>query len=79
MDASVLLLPELGLIEASEPRLFSTSAVEANLCAAPCHALRGGRRFGLPETGMPGLPLLADRSLAALAAARKHASAIKTL
>ena len=35
MDASVLLLPELGLIEATDPRFVSTvAAIEKNWCMA---------------------------------------------
>jgi len=52
VDASVLLLPELGLIEASDPRFISTvSAVERELLREK-HVMRYAKYddFGLPET-----------------------------
>jgi GH15 family glucan-1,4-alpha-glucosidase len=51
-DASVLLLPELGLIEASDPRFVSTvEAVERDLMREK-HVMRYANSddFGLPET-----------------------------
>ncbi|HVV28883.1 MAG TPA: glycoside hydrolase family 15 protein [Rhizomicrobium sp.] len=52
MDASVLLLPELGLIEPSDPRFASTvAAVEQDLVRGR-HVMRYAAEddFGLPET-----------------------------
>jgi GH15 family glucan-1,4-alpha-glucosidase len=52
MDASVLLLPELGLIEAGDPRFASTvAAIEADLVHGR-HVMRYAAEddFGLPET-----------------------------
>jgi GH15 family glucan-1,4-alpha-glucosidase len=52
MDASVLLLPELGLIEASDPRFISTvEAIEKDLVRGN-HVMRYAAEddFGLPET-----------------------------
>jgi GH15 family glucan-1,4-alpha-glucosidase len=52
LDASVLLLPELGLIEPSDPRFVSTvEAVEKELRREQ-HVMRyvGSDYFGLPET-----------------------------
>jgi GH15 family glucan-1,4-alpha-glucosidase len=52
VDASVLLLPELGLIEASDPRFISTvSAVERELLREK-HVMRYANYddFGMPET-----------------------------
>jgi GH15 family glucan-1,4-alpha-glucosidase len=52
MDASVLLLPELGLIEASDPRFATTvAAIEQDLVRGR-HVMRYAAEddFGLPET-----------------------------
>ena len=52
MDASVLLLPELGLIDAADPRFASTvAAVESDLVRGQ-HVMRYAAEddFGLPET-----------------------------
>ena len=52
MDASVLLLPELGLIEAQDPRFASTvAAIEQDLVRGR-HVMRYAAEddFGLPET-----------------------------
>ncbi|HTC84384.1 MAG TPA: glycoside hydrolase family 15 protein [Rhizomicrobium sp.] len=52
MDASVLLLPELGLIEAQDPRFTSTvAAIERDLVRGR-HVMRYAAEddFGLPET-----------------------------
>jgi GH15 family glucan-1,4-alpha-glucosidase len=52
LDASVLLLPELGLIEAKDPRFVSTvNAMERELMRGK-HVLRYARPddFGMPET-----------------------------
>jgi GH15 family glucan-1,4-alpha-glucosidase len=52
MDASVLLLPELGLIEAGDPRFASTvAAIESDLVRGR-HVMRYAAEddFGLPET-----------------------------
>jgi GH15 family glucan-1,4-alpha-glucosidase len=52
MDASVLLLPELGLIEADDPRFASTvAAIESDLVHGR-HVMRYATEddFGLPET-----------------------------
>jgi len=52
MDASVLLLPELGLIEAQDPRFASTvAAIEKDLVRGR-HVMRYAAEddFGLPET-----------------------------
>jgi GH15 family glucan-1,4-alpha-glucosidase len=52
MDASVLLLPELGLIEAGDPRFAATvSAIEKDLVRGR-HVMRYATEddFGLPET-----------------------------
>jgi GH15 family glucan-1,4-alpha-glucosidase len=52
IDASVLLLPELGLIEVSDPRFVSTvAAVERELLREK-HVMRYANRddFGVPET-----------------------------
>jgi GH15 family glucan-1,4-alpha-glucosidase len=52
MDASVLLLPELGLIEAQDPRFASTvAAIESDLVRGR-HVMRYAAEddFGLPET-----------------------------
>ncbi|HWU56705.1 MAG TPA: glycoside hydrolase family 15 protein [Rhizomicrobium sp.] len=52
MDASVLLLPELGLIEAEDPRFASTvAAIESDLVRGR-HVMRYAAEddFGLPET-----------------------------
>jgi GH15 family glucan-1,4-alpha-glucosidase len=52
MDASVLLLPELGLIEAHDPRFASTvAAIEHDLVRGR-HVMRYAAEddFGLPET-----------------------------
>ena len=52
MDASVLLLPELGLIDAKDPRFASTvAAIESDLLRGQ-HVLRYAAEddFGLPET-----------------------------
>jgi GH15 family glucan-1,4-alpha-glucosidase len=52
VDASVLLLPEIGLIEASDPRFISTvAAVERELLREK-HVMRYANSddFGLPET-----------------------------
>jgi GH15 family glucan-1,4-alpha-glucosidase len=52
MDASVLLLPELGLIDASDPRFASTvNAIEKDLVRGR-HVMRYAAEddFGLPET-----------------------------
>jgi GH15 family glucan-1,4-alpha-glucosidase len=52
LDASVLLLPELGLIEAKDPRFISTvGAMERELMRGK-HVLRYARPddFGMPET-----------------------------
>jgi GH15 family glucan-1,4-alpha-glucosidase len=52
MDASVLLLPDLGLIEASDPRFISTvEAIERDLVRGQ-HVMRYAAEddFGLPET-----------------------------
>jgi GH15 family glucan-1,4-alpha-glucosidase len=52
MDASVLLLPELGLIEADDPRFASTvAAIEQDLVRGR-HVMRYAAEddFGLPET-----------------------------
>jgi GH15 family glucan-1,4-alpha-glucosidase len=52
VDASVLLLPELGLIEASDPRFISTvAAVERELLREK-HVMRYANSddFGMPET-----------------------------
>src|SRR5690606_26056355 len=52
IDASVLLLPELGLIEASDPRFISTvAAVERELLREK-HVMRYANSddFGMPET-----------------------------
>jgi GH15 family glucan-1,4-alpha-glucosidase len=52
MDASVLLLPELGLIEARDPRFISTvEAIERDLVRGN-HVMRYAAEddFGLPET-----------------------------
>jgi len=52
MDASVLLLPELGLIEADDPRFASTvAAIESDLVHGR-HVMRYAAEddFGLPET-----------------------------
>jgi GH15 family glucan-1,4-alpha-glucosidase len=41
IDASVLLLPDLGVVEADDPRFASTvAAIERALPRAACHALR---------------------------------------
>jgi GH15 family glucan-1,4-alpha-glucosidase len=53
LDASVLLLPELGLIEADDPRFASTvAAIERGLLRDNKHMLRYATSddFGLPET-----------------------------
>ena len=65
LDASVLLLPEIGLIETTDPRFLSTvNAVERELVRGK-HVMRYASEddFGLPEFGFPHLPLLADRCL----------------
>ena len=52
MDASVLLLPELGLIDAHDPRFASTvAAIEQDLVRGR-HVMRYAAEddFGLPET-----------------------------
>jgi GH15 family glucan-1,4-alpha-glucosidase len=52
VDASVLLLPELGLIDASDPRFISTvAAVERELLREK-HVMRYANHddFGMPET-----------------------------
>ncbi len=51
MDASVLLLPELGLIEASDPRFLSTMAAIEHDLVHGRHVLRyaAADDFGLPE------------------------------
>ena len=52
LDASVLLLPELGLIDAQDPRYVSTvTAIERELLKE-AHVMRyaGADDFGLPET-----------------------------
>jgi GH15 family glucan-1,4-alpha-glucosidase len=52
MDASVLLLPELGLIDAQDPRFASTvAAIESDLVRGT-HVMRYAAEddFGLPET-----------------------------
>jgi GH15 family glucan-1,4-alpha-glucosidase len=52
LDASVLLLPELGLVEAADPRFKATvSAMERELLRGK-HVMRYAREddFGLPET-----------------------------
>jgi len=52
MDASVLLLPELGLIDAADPRFASTvAAIESDLVRGQ-HVMRYAAEddFGLPET-----------------------------
>jgi GH15 family glucan-1,4-alpha-glucosidase len=53
LDASVLLLPELGVIEADDPRFGSTvAAIERGLLRDQKHMLRYATQddFGLPET-----------------------------
>src|ERR1700744_2493704 len=52
MDASVLLLPEMGLIDAADPRFASTvDAIEKDLVRGE-HVMRYAAEddFGLPET-----------------------------
>jgi GH15 family glucan-1,4-alpha-glucosidase len=52
MDASVLLLPELGMIDAHDPRFVSTvAAIEQDLVRGS-HVMRYAAEddFGLPET-----------------------------
>ena len=63
LDASVLLLPEFGLIELDDPRFVSTvTAIERELLSHK-HMMRyvADDDFGVPETRVPDLPLLADR------------------
>ena len=63
MDASVLLLPELGLIDAHDPRFASTvAAIESELVQGR-HVMRyaAAGRFRPAGNRIPGLPLLADR------------------
>ena len=63
--ASLLLLPEIGLINATDPRFVSTlEGIERELLRGK-HVMRyvTEDNFGLPEFGFPGLPVLADRCL----------------
>jgi GH15 family glucan-1,4-alpha-glucosidase len=52
VDASVLLLPELGLIEASDPRFVSTAEAVQRVLMREKHVMRYANSddFGLPET-----------------------------
>jgi len=52
VDASVLLLPELGLIEFSDPRFISTVAAVERELLRDKHVMRYANRddFGMPET-----------------------------
>ena len=81
MDASVLLLPELGLIDADDPRFVSTvAAIERELRARPpCDALCRRRRFRPAGDGVPGLPLLADRRAVGAGPARGGARAVSRM
>jgi GH15 family glucan-1,4-alpha-glucosidase len=52
VDASVLLLPELGLVEASDPRFVSTAEAVQRVLMREKHVMRYANSddFGLPET-----------------------------
>ena len=75
MDASVLLLPELGLIDSADPRFASHGGGHRAGSGArpPCAALCRGGRFRPAGIRIPGLPLLADRRACACWAAREEA------
>ena len=63
LDASVLLLPELGAIEPNDPRFVSTvNAMERELKREHArYALYQCGRFRFARDGIPDLPVLADR------------------
>ena len=79
MDASVLLLPELGLIEPHDPRFASTvAAIEQDLVRGR-HVMRYAAEddFGLPETEFLVCRFWLIDALWRWAGARKRASAIR--
>ena len=63
LDASVLFLPDLGVVEADDPRFVSTVAAMERELVREKHVMRyaSADDFGLPDTAFLDLPLLADR------------------
>ena len=72
LDASVLLLPDLGVVEVDDPRFVSTVAAMERELVREKHVMRyaGADDFGLPMTAFLDLPLLADRRIMVAATPR---------
>ena len=79
LDASVLLLPEIGLIEPTDPRFVSTvAAIEKDLRRGQ-HMMRYASRGRFRHAGsrVPHLPVLADRRVVVARAAGGGARAVR--